>query len=330
MKVNIKERLPSLYHIKDFWPNLGSQIKLAASKQHTGEAIVNVRFVFLLAILGVVGCSDQPEYRPTGSKRSTPKARSRTIGDLLLENPTLHSLSKLVPEAKLERIGNATIGCRSAWRHSKSEDEGIVNRMCRIKSFDSNYIITPISVSRKFRPGGEDAVSGAMMCYTDMVVVVNDEGGFIGKVGGAWAPDEMNGDVAAITNLGSPENWFVMTTRFEKNKGFDQETNVYMVKDGLPRAVRILHHANNMWLTLKPEELRESEYSVIGFSGKERVMHDDAQGIGADGKRYSPELLWIPEEGKFVGPSSLHYNGQDIFLVDILNSEKYRQLDNEK
>ncbi len=280
------------------------------------------RLMMLLASLVVLGCSSAAPVpsQPTVAATSG-TFNQKQVDDLLADN-SLESLTALLLANSAGPPPKA-MGCLHAWRSAEIADPrtaGIINRASQLESSGANYIVAPGTV-RSTLPDRH-----SLNPQADVVYIFHPNGKYVGKIGGEFAADNLNGDQVLITDLGGKQVWFAVVTRFETSGEFEQFSRVFRLAESLPLLVAFRHQANDFDLPLfRGEQTISFEKPFIRFMGRGKTLQPPHLGTDSEGKPAVPELVWNQAEETFEGPASLTYRDQPVFQVDVQASPGFKE-----
>jgi hypothetical protein len=199
----------------------------------------------------------------------------------------------------------------------------------RIVSGGRSYIVVIARKSSGSPPGlrqqlAEGSDDDWMLQYST-AFFFDADGKLVGKLGGGIAADGINGDDVWLMDLGTPDRWFAMITRFEKQPPYTYQTEVCLIEPGFPTAF-VVHHFPNSTSWTDGRSSSGNFFMYFGLPNGTK-MPIDATGVGRDGKNYVPKFLWDSTRETFAAPAQLTYRGQPCFQIDLERSTRLIAID---
>lgn len=157
-----------------------------------------------------------------------------------------------------------------------------------------------------------------------VAIAFDETGRILATMGGEVSTDGSSGDSVELLDLGSKNSWFVLVSRFERHGIFPEQSDVYLVRDKFPRAIRAYEF--KLAYTTKFEGAALHGQPFIAFIKKADVIPSE-MGIGRDGKNYPLPIYWDVAKGKFRGPSHIKLHDVDYFDIVIAESHAFEPID---
>jgi hypothetical protein len=157
-----------------------------------------------------------------------------------------------------------------------------------------------------------------------VAIAFDETGRILATMGGEVSTDGSSGDSVELLDLGSKNSWFVLVSRFERHGIFPEQSDVYIVRDQFPRAIRAYEF--KLAYSAKFEGAALHGQPFIAFIKKADVIPSE-MGIGRDGKNYPLPIYWDVTKGKFRGPSHIKLHDVDYFDIVIAESHAFEPID---
>lgn len=259
-----------------------------------------------------------PKQQTTAPAVGAAAAGTAPVAATAPDPKLIEELYKTKNVATLKELLNQNkAGADKERREWISQIAGPIEEIRKIPKKDGAYYIV---IASRMHPLFKSAAGAP-----PQIAIAFDEAGRIqAAMGGDIAPDGANGDTIEFVDLGTLNSWFVIISRFERHGIYPEQTDVYLVKDQFPRALRV--HDFKFAYSAKLEGAARFEKSFLAFIRKADQVPQE-QGIGRDGKKHPLPIYWDAEKGVFRGPSHMTLNDVDYFDVVISESHAFEPID---
>jgi hypothetical protein len=256
--------------------------------------------IAIFLTLTIIGCKN----------RKTDLEDRALVVETLQEHPTVESLVQL-----LQLNGDHTSEIKELGHPTNSAG---VKNVEKIKSAGRDYVAV---VARRYPSEIRPAFNNGLgICF-----IFDSQGNLLTRFGGELGLDKLNGDDVQLKTLGIKDRWFVQVMCFEKHEPFTHRSDVFLIEEDFPLAFRIWGFPNAMAWTSEPKPTN-GQYRFAHFFNPGGLPWG-TKGIGRDGKEYDLIIGWDDKEGMFRGPSSIRYNGKDVYQIALSISKKFQAID---
>ena len=183
-------------------------------------------------------------------------------------------------------------------------------------------------VSAKVRPlNGTRSEETEMSRLPECVFVFDADGQHVASIGGeigttgAGSPDDVD-----IICLGPAEDWFVRTTRFQKNGAFEFQSKYFRIDDSVVESLKYFHYANSNSWSMGPEKVPRYGSLDFDFPVRTQKYAGSVVGLSPDNVAMNATIIWDGDRNQFFGALSQTVDGRPLFKVDTDWSKEFQPL----
>jgi hypothetical protein len=234
----------------------------------------------------------------------------------LVETKTLAPLIRLLELNGIDHEGISGIATKQ-----EPGSFGAVAGAGKVRSKGADYVVA-IAEQKATLTKAQEKQSLAPV-FTERAFLFTPDGDFIGTLGGGFDSQMANGESVSVISLGTMDCFFIWITLPTREGPFNLKSKLYLVGNGLPLALDVLHFTNSTAVTSE-----RSAESFLWFRGRRGDLTHDAKAVGSDGLEHLPRIYWDSNKSRFVGPSELELqDGSKLYRVDVSTSRLFEPTD---